>query len=48
MDDTKQARESVEKKEYSAPKILQTEQITARAAICNRIDSTCAPGPLMS
>ena len=37
-----------EKKDYEAPTIVQTEQVTARAIICQRADSSCAPGPIIS
>jgi hypothetical protein len=32
-----------ERKEYSRPKIVHTETLTARATVCGKADSTCEP-----
>ena len=36
------------RKDYKAPKILWTEQLTARASNCAQSDNSCAPGPIQS
>ena len=36
------------RKDYSAPQILWTEKLTARAAVCMRGASSWAPGPIQS
>lgn len=38
-----------EKKDYSSPKIVHTEQLTGRAVVCAKADDTsCAAGPVQS
>ena len=36
------------KRNYTAPQILWTEKLTARASQCAQSDASCAPGPIQS
>lgn len=37
------------RKDYTAPKVVHTEKIEARAVVCGKVDeTTCAGGPLQS
>ena len=38
----------MKKKTYERPAIVHTEKLEARATVCNKASSDCAPGPIQS